>query len=58
MELFLIGQFYTWLYVAGSRVRSFDGLRLYISEYKGQGHLANDERVFTKKNVYREVLNH
>jgi hypothetical protein len=24
-------------------------LRLYISEYNGQGHFANDERVFIKK---------
>ena len=24
-------------------------LRFYISEYNGQGHLANDERDFTKK---------
>jgi ATP-dependent exoDNAse (exonuclease V) alpha subunit len=43
------------LYVAASRVRSF-GLRFYISEYNGQGHLANDERVFTKNIVYTEVL--
>jgi ATP-dependent DNA helicase PIF1 len=40
--LFTHGQ----LYVAASRVRSFTGLRFYISEYNGQGHLANDERVF------------
>jgi hypothetical protein len=40
-----------------SRVRSFDGLRFYISEHNGQGQLANDERVFTKSIVYREVLN-
>lgn len=46
------------LYVAASRVRSFDGLRFYISEYNGQGHLANDERVFTKNIVFREVLSH
>jgi ATP-dependent exoDNAse (exonuclease V) alpha subunit len=46
------------LYVAASRVRSFNGLRFYISEYNGQGHLANDERVFTKNIVYTEVLNH
>jgi hypothetical protein len=31
---------------AASRVRSFSGLRFYISEYKGQGHLANDEILF------------
>ena len=42
------------LYVAGSRVRSFDGLRFYISEYNGQGHLANDERVFIKKILFIE----
>jgi hypothetical protein len=34
------------LYVAASRVRSFNGLRFYISEYNGQGHLANDEILF------------
>jgi ATP-dependent DNA helicase PIF1 len=34
------------LYVAASRVRSFSGLRFYISEYNGQGHLANDEILF------------
>jgi ATP-dependent DNA helicase PIF1 len=45
------------LYVAASRVRSFNGLRFYISDYNGQGHLANDERVFTKNIVYIEVLN-
>ena len=45
------------LYLAASRVRSFDGLRFYIYEYNGQGHLASDEIVFTKNIVYREVLN-
>jgi hypothetical protein len=34
------------LYVAASRVRSFNSLRFYISEYNGQGHLANDEILF------------
>jgi ATP-dependent exoDNAse (exonuclease V) alpha subunit len=42
--VFARGQFY----VAASRVRSFNGLRFYIYEYNGQGHLANDKRVFTK----------
>ena len=51
--VFIHGQ----LYIAASRVPSFDGLRFYISEYNGQGHLANDERVFTESIVYREVLN-
>jgi hypothetical protein len=44
------------LYVEASRVRSFNGLRFYIPdvrfgipEYNGQGYLAHDERVFTKK---------
>jgi ATP-dependent exoDNAse (exonuclease V) alpha subunit len=48
------------LYVAPGRVRSFNGLRFYISEckVKGQGHFANDERVFTKNIVYTEVLNY
>jgi ATP-dependent exoDNAse (exonuclease V) alpha subunit len=45
------------LYVTASRVRSLDGLRFY-SEYNGQGHLANDERIFTKNIVYTEVLKH
>lgn len=44
------------LYVAASRVKSFDGLRFYISECGGQGHLAKDNRVFTKNIVYTEVL--
>ena len=51
--VFIHGQ----LYITASRVRSFDGLRFYISEYNGQGHLAKDERVFTKIIVYREILN-
>lgn len=45
------------LYVAASRVRSFEGLRFYVSENRDQGHLANDDRVFTKNIVYREILN-
>ena len=44
-------------YVAASRVRSFDDWRFYISEYNGQGYSANDEKVFTKNIVNREVLN-
>ena len=51
--VFIHGQ----LYIAASRVRTFNGLRFYISEYNSKGHLANDERVFTKSIVYREVLN-
>jgi ATP-dependent DNA helicase PIF1 len=31
------------LYVTASGVRSFNSLKFYISEYNGQGHLANDE---------------
>jgi ATP-dependent exoDNAse (exonuclease V) alpha subunit len=46
------------LYVAASRIRSFNGLRFYIFEYICQGHLANDERIFAKNIVYTEVLNH
>lgn len=46
------------LYVAASRVRSFDGLRFYIFDSSVHGHLANDERVFTKNIVYREILNY
>lgn len=45
------------LYVAASRVRSFSGLKFYISDNdSGQGHLMNDDRVFTKNIVYREVI--
>jgi hypothetical protein len=51
-----------WINIAtmyeASRDRSFDGLRFYVSEYNGQGHLANDGRVFTKNIVYTELLNH
>lgn len=46
------------LYVAASRVRSFNGLRFYIVDSNAHGHLANDERVFTKNIVYRELLNY
>jgi transcriptional regulator of heat shock response len=46
------------LYVAANRVPSFNGLRFYIFEYNGQGHLANDERAFTKNIICTEVLNH
>lgn len=44
------------LYVAASRVRSFDGLKFYITDHRGQGHLANDNRVFTKNIVFREII--
>lgn len=44
------------LYVAASRVRSFDALRFYISDTSSQGHLSADDRVFTKNIVYREVI--
>jgi hypothetical protein len=37
------------LYVAARRVRSFNGLRFYISEYNGQGHLAYSLEYLTKK---------
>lgn len=47
------------MYVAASRVRSFDGLRIYVSDTSDQGHLHSDDdsRVFTKNIVYREVIN-
>jgi hypothetical protein len=52
--------FYTWSIVHTSLqvVRSLDGFRFYIFEYNGQGHLANDENVFTQKKtiVYTDVL--
>lgn len=45
------------LYVAASRVRTYDGLRFYISDTSEQGRLSNDDnRVFTKNIVYREIL--
>lgn len=44
------------LYVASSRVTTFEGLKYYIEEHTGQGHLANDDRIFTKNIVFREVL--
>lgn len=45
------------LYVAASRVRSFEGLRFYISDTLKQGHLSDsDDKVFTKNIVYSEVL--
>lgn len=44
------------LYVAASRVRSYDCLKFYIYETSDQGHLANDDRVFTRNIVYREVV--
>lgn len=44
------------LYVAASRFRSFDGLRFYITDTAEQGHLCNDDRIYTKNIVYREVL--
>lgn len=57
--IFLRGPVFTHgqLYVAASRVRSFDSLKFYICEGKEQGHLANDDRVFSKNIVYTEVLN-
>lgn len=44
------------LYVAASRVRSFDGLKFFISEHSGQGKLAKDHRMFTKNIVFTEIL--
>lgn len=44
------------LYVAASRVRSFDCLKFYIAEHRRQGHLAEDDRVFTQNIVFTEVL--
>lgn len=46
------------LYVAASRVRAFDGLRFYISDTSTQGHLSEDDRVFTKNIVYTEIIDH
>lgn len=37
------------LYVAASRVRSFDSLKFYISNDNGQGNLLNNNRIFTYK---------
>lgn len=44
------------LYVASSRVRSFDSLKFYICNSNDQGCLAGDERVFTKNIVFTEIL--
>jgi hypothetical protein len=43
--------FYAWSIVHTSQqvARSLDGFRFYIFEYNGQGHLANDKKVFTQK---------
>lgn len=41
------------LYVATSRVRTFDSLRFFVSENNAQGHLMNDQRVFTRNVVFK-----
>lgn len=45
------------LYVAASRVRYFDSLKLYIGQCSNQGRFTGDERVFTKNIVFTEVIN-
>ncbi|XP_075170171.1 ATP-dependent DNA helicase PIF1-like [Haematobia irritans] len=44
------------LYVAASRVRSFEGLRFYIMNTEEQGNLLHDGRIFTKNIVYKEII--
>ncbi|XP_071044363.1 ATP-dependent DNA helicase PIF1-like [Parasteatoda tepidariorum] len=44
------------LYVAASRARLFDSLKFFIADTDEQGHLKNDQRVFTKNIVYKELL--
>jgi len=44
------------LHIAASRVRSFDGLRFYISEYNGQGHLANDEKKYRLQRSFESLI--
>ncbi|XP_055306515.1 ATP-dependent DNA helicase pif1-like [Sitodiplosis mosellana] len=44
------------LYVAASRVKSFDCLKFYIEAGSVQGQLANDERYFTQNFVFTEIL--
>lgn len=44
------------LYVAASRVKSFDCLKFYIEEKNRQGQLADDDRYFTQNVDFKEVL--
>lgn len=44
------------LYVAVSRARSFDGLKVYIKDGEHQGRLRRDNHVYTRNIVYREIL--
>jgi len=44
------------LYVAASRVRTFQDLTFFICEHSQQGHLGHDDRVFTKNIVFPELL--
>lgn len=44
------------LYVAASRAKSYDGLKIFVEDTADQGRLYNDDRVFTKNIVYKELL--
>ena len=44
------------LYVAVSRARSFDGLKVYIKDGEHQGRLRRDNHVYTRNIVYRDIL--
>lgn len=43
------------LYVAASRVKSFDCLKFYIEKKNRQGQLADDDRYFTQNVVFTET---
>ena len=46
------------LYVAFSRTKCFNSVRIKILPTDEQGNLKKDKRVFTKNVVFREILNH
>lgn len=51
--------YYGQLYIAASRVSSFNGLRFYNSELRGKEYLANGDVVLTENIVpiYTDVVN-
>jgi len=44
------------LYVAFSRVKSFEDVQVHIIDTQNQGKLKEDGKVFTSNEVYREIL--